>query len=81
MANLPKFTLSYDRKKQDWSLKQDGSDRAKRRFETKAKATKGGVLKSAVGADGGSVKIEKKKGGFEEERTFPRSKDPRSSKG
>lgn len=81
MANLPKFTLSFDRKKQDWRLKEDGSDRARKRFETKAEATKGGALAGALGAGGGSVKIEKKKGGFEEERTFPRSKDPRSSKG
>ncbi|MGV6832654.1 MAG: DUF2188 domain-containing protein [bacterium] len=30
---------------------------------------------------GGSLKIHKNKGGFQEERTYPRSKDPRESKG
>jgi len=30
---------------------------------------------------GGSLKIHKNKGGFQEERTYPRSKDPRKSKG
>jgi hypothetical protein len=30
---------------------------------------------------GGSLKIHKNSGGFQEERTYPRSKDPRKSKG
>jgi hypothetical protein len=30
---------------------------------------------------GGSLKIHKNNGGFQEERTYPRSKDPRKSKG
>lgn len=30
---------------------------------------------------GGSLKIHKNNGGFQEERTYPRSKDPRRSKG
>lgn len=30
---------------------------------------------------GGSLKIHKNTGGFQEERTYPRSKDPRKSKG
>ena len=30
---------------------------------------------------GGSLKIHKNKGGFQEERTYPRSKDPSSSEG
>ncbi|MFL6261419.1 MAG: DUF2188 domain-containing protein [Thermoanaerobaculia bacterium] len=81
MARLPKYTLSFDRKKQDWRLENDATDRVVRRFDTKAEATKGGVLEKAVGSTGGSVKIEKKKGGYDEERTYPRSRDPRESKG
>lgn len=39
--DLPKYTLSHDDKKDDWVLKKDGSDRATKRFDTKADATKG----------------------------------------
>lgn len=81
MAKLPKYTLSHDEKKDDWVLKEDGSSRAKRRFENKADATKGGALQNALGAGGGSVKIQKKDGEYQEERTFPRSKDPTKSPG
>jgi hypothetical protein len=81
MANLPKYTLSFDRNKENWKLEHDASDRVVKRFGTKAEATKGGVLEKAVGNQGGSVRIEKKHGGYEEERTYPRSKDPRASKG
>jgi hypothetical protein len=41
-----------------------------------------GVLsKKAVGKDGGAVKIQKENGDFQEERTYPSSKDPHSSPG
>jgi len=81
MAKLPKYTLSHDEKKDDWVLKEDGASRAKRRFETKADATAGGVLSDVLGANGGSVKIQKKDGKYQEERTFPRSRDPKKSPG
>lgn len=80
--NLTPYTLSYDDARGDWQLKRDGADRATRRFKTKEEATKGGVLESALGSAGGSVKIQKKEGSrFQEERTFPRSRDPRQSPG
>lgn len=81
MTKLPKYTLSFDKQKDDWILKQDITGRTVRRFETKEEATKGGVLKDAVGKKGGSVKIQKQKGPFQEERTYPRSADPKKSKG
>lgn len=81
MSKLPKFTLSYDDQNKDWALKEDGGARAKRRFESKEDATKGGALAEVLGAKGGSVKIQKMDGKFQEERTFPRSEDPKSSKG
>lgn len=49
--------------------------------EKKADATKGGVLKEAVGKAGGSVKIQKLDGKFQEERTYPDSSDPPGSPG
>jgi hypothetical protein len=81
MPNLPKYTLSHDEKKDDWALREDSSGRVKRRFDSKAKATAGGVLRRTVGPSGGSVKIQKVDGAFQEERTFPRSKDPKRSPG
>ncbi|HEY8432929.1 MAG TPA: DUF2188 domain-containing protein [Sandaracinaceae bacterium] len=80
MAKLPKFTLGKDEKRGDWALSNDATDRVVRRFDTKADATKGRALERAVGADGGSVKIQKEDGRYQEERTYPGSRDPRSSK-
>jgi len=81
VANLPKYTLSFDRQKENWALTNDSTDRTVRRFDTKDEATQGGVLQGTVGKAGGSVKIRKKDGTYQEERTFPRSADPRRSKG
>ncbi|WP_192250796.1 DUF2188 domain-containing protein [Mesorhizobium caraganae] len=81
MAKLPKFELIHDKKKDDWVLRQEGADRATRRFDTKEEATKGGVLESAVGKGGGSVRIKKLDGTIQEERTFPRSADPNETPG
>ena len=80
-GRLPKLTLSHDPKKEDWVLKDDNTDRTVRRFETKDQATQGGALAGALGKNGGSVKIKKLDGTYQEERTFPRTADPRGSKG
>jgi hypothetical protein len=81
MANLPKYTLEYNENKDKWDLEHDKSREVVKSFGTKEQATKGGVLKKTLGEEGGSVKIQKENGRFQEERTFPRSKDPRKSKG
>lgn len=80
MAKLPKFTVS---KRDDgkWALTKDGADRATKLFDTKADATKGGALRAAVGRGGGSVKIQKMNGEYQEERTYPDSADPPDSPG
>lgn len=78
---LPKFTLDYNEKKDKWDLTNDKTDKVVKSFETKDAATSAGVLKTAVGKEGGSVKIQKANGKFQEERTYPKSKDPKSSKG
>jgi Uncharacterized protein conserved in bacteria (DUF2188) len=80
-TKLPKFTFSHNEKKGRWDLTNDATDRTVKTFPTKTEATKGGVLKKAVGKEGGSVKIQKENGRYQEERTYPRSKDPKSSKG
>lgn len=81
MADLPKFTLQPNKTSGRWDLVDDATGKPVRSFDTKAEATAGGVLERSIGAKGGSVKIRKTDGRFEEERTFPRSADPRGSKG
>jgi hypothetical protein len=80
MAKLRKYTLSQNAGGR-WDLRNDSSNRIVHTFKTKQNATKGGVMKKLLGGEGGSVKIQKENGRFQEERTYPRSKDPRSSKG
>ena len=81
MAKLPKYTLEFDEKKDKWALEQDKSAKVLKTFDTKEEATERGALRKALGAEGGSVKIQKKDGDFQEERTFPKSRDPKTSKG
>jgi len=80
MARLPRFSLSYNAQNKKWELKRDGSGELVKRFKDKAAAIKGGVLEKAVGGRG-SVRIKKRDGKIQEERTYPRSADPRRSKG
>lgn len=81
MAKLPKFTLEKNEAKQKWDLNSDTTGKLVKSFATKADATKGGALERALGSAGGSVKIQKENGRFQEERTFPGSADPKKSKG
>jgi hypothetical protein len=76
MAKLPRYSLAHDDKKKRWVLKHEGTGQAVKSFATKAAATKGGVLEKAVGKMG-SVRIKKRNGQIQEERTYPRSMDPR----
>jgi hypothetical protein len=80
MAKLPRYSLAHDVKRKRWMLKHEGTGQAVKSFGTKAAATKGGVLEKAVGGKG-SVRIRKRNGKIQEERTYPRSADPRGSKG
>lgn len=81
MTKLPKFTLEKNERRNEWTLTNDKTNRVVKAFENKTDATKGGALKRAVGSEGGSVKIQKENGRFQEERTYPRHRDPKSSKG
>lgn len=81
MSKLPKYTLTFDEKTEKWDLDNDRTNRTVKTFSTKEKATAGGVLERALGDDGGSVKIQKQNGKFQEERTYPSNKDPKESKG
>ena len=81
MSRLRKYTLSHNDSRDRWELRQDKTHDLIKSFGTKGDATAGGALSRALGKEGGSVKIEKVSGGYQEERTFPRSADPRKSKG
>lgn len=78
MPKLPKYTLFE--KMGYWVLERDSNGQVVKKFDTKAEATAGGALRQAVGGIG-SVKIQKLNGRIQEERTYPRSADPKKSKG
>jgi hypothetical protein len=81
MAKLLKFTLEYNEKKDRWDLEQDKTHKVIKSFKTKESAIMGGVFRKVLGEDGGSVKIQKENGKFQEERTYPKSADPKESEG
>lgn len=64
-----------------YKLKKENAQRASKVIDT----NKPEAIKEArdfiTEQGGGSLKIHKNKGGFQEERTYPKSKDPRKSKG
>ena len=66
-------------KDDQWKLEKQGADRSIRNFETKEQAMEFGV--EYMKDHGGSLKIHTQDGRFQEERTYPRSADPRKSKG
>lgn len=80
MTKLPVYYLNHNKKADNWKL-ETKSGQAIKDFENKADATKGGALSKAIGPQGGSVKIRTMDGRIQEERTFPRSADPKKSPG
>ncbi len=62
-----------------WQLQQQGSDRILASAETKAALLE--ELPRFMADRNGTVKIHTQTGEIEEERTYPRSEDPRRSKG
>ena len=79
VMTIDKYTLHKGSKTDKWRLEKEGSDRAKRTFDTKAEALKN--LRGSVGPSGGSVRIRKVDNTIQEERTYPRSKDPKRTPG
>ena len=62
-----------------WELKKAGADRASKRAVTKQELVI--MLPDFFEGKTASVKIHKADGTIEEERTYPRSADPRRTKG
>ena len=65
-----KYTVRFDSSKEKWILEHDVSHRVLQVFDTKEDATRAGVLRKVIGPQGGSVRILRLNGAFEEERTF-----------
>lgn len=78
---LDKYHLTHDPKADKWRLEKEGATLAAALFDKKSDATAGGALSGAIGKAGGSVRIHKLDGKIQEERTYPRSADPKTSKG
>lgn len=62
-----------------WKLKKDKSMRSIKIFETKEEGVD--FTTKFMKQNGGTLKIHKANDSFQEERTYPKSKDPKSSKG
>lgn len=77
---LPRFDLVKSKKNEGWDLNAAGGV-TKATFATKEEALQGGALEKALGVEKATVRIHTEIGGIEEERTFPRSADPRKSPG
>lgn len=80
MPELAKYTIFHDADAGEWVLKHDGAARALKRFKTKGEAVDHAAGRFDEDSPA-SVKIQKQDGTLEEERTYPRSMDPRKSKG
>lgn len=78
-TKLARYSVMYNASDGRWELKNEGTKEVLKKFKTKADAIKGGVLEKAVKE--GSVKIKKRDGKIQEERTYPRNRDPRGRKG
>ena len=70
-----KYTLRFDTSREKWILKNDASEKVLKVFDTKENASRAGVLRKALGREGGTVTLRTRTGVFDEERTFPRSTD------
>ena len=76
MAKLPRFSLSQNEKTKKWELKKEGSGEVVKTLRQQGRRHQGRSAEKAVGGMG-SVRIRKRDGKIQEERTYPRSMDPR----
>lgn len=78
---MKKFHLTKDN--DQWKLTKEGGERATKTFggKTKEEATRESAEYLKKLEDAASLKIHKLNGQFEEERTYPRSADPKKSEG
>ena len=65
-----KYTLRFDNDKNKWVLKHDATEKVIRTFKSKEDGTRAGVLRKALGQQGGTVTIRTRTGVLDEERNF-----------
>jgi hypothetical protein len=71
---LDRYHLTH--RNDEWRLEKAGSNRAVATGGTKAQAV--GKMRAYMRTHDGSVRIHRMDGQIQEERTYPRSKDPKS---
>lgn len=64
-----------------YKLKRENTERASKVIVSNKQEAIRQAREFITSQGGGSLKIHKNKGGFQEERTYPRSNDPRKTKG
>ena len=78
MAKLPKYTLTHNEKKERWDLDQRSDRSREGQLRQEGRSASGRGTESELGKAGGSVKIQKANGRYQEERTYPGSADRKS---
>ncbi|MES3030964.1 MAG: DUF2188 domain-containing protein [Patescibacteria group bacterium] len=76
---MDKYDLTHDG--DSWKLKRQDAERASEVYDGKTKEEAVREAADFMKEHPGSMRIHKKDGTFEEERTYPRSEDPRQSPG
>lgn len=64
-----------------YKVKRENAERASKVIESNKQEAIRQAKEFVQNQGGGSLKIHKNAGGFQEERTYPKSKDPKKSKG
>ncbi|WP_185217532.1 DUF2188 domain-containing protein [Sphingobacterium mizutaii] len=67
------------KKDKEWKFGKENSSKSLKNFDTKSSAMD--YAKDYMNKNGGSLKIHGVDGKIQEERTYPKSKDPKKSKG
>lgn len=76
-----KTWVSPDKENKDWTVRDEGGSRNLRRFDTKQEAVDWATNRGRNANLDNQVLIQKRNGEIQEERTYPRSADPRKSRG
>lgn len=76
---MPLDKYDITKRNDEWRLEKSGMNRARRKAPTKTEAMQ--KMQDYMRTHEGSVRIHKANGQIQEERTYPRSKDPKGTKG
>ena len=75
---MDSYHITYDKEKKNWKFLKEGGKRPLKMMEQKGVMID--YMRDYMNNKKGSVKIHKKDGKIQEERTYPRSADPRKIK-